>query len=135
MCMPMEQFVLPRDPLTPALSPVPGAREKTGGSNRAGASDMHFEPRLWSFTEGLRLRILGATAIGLAAVGLGIARLALLGWLIGQVFAGRDLKSLVMPILLIAGVMILRGMAEHGRVAVAHETAARVQKRLRREIY
>src|SRR5215471_15870622 len=98
-------------------------------------SGMHFEPRLWQFTEGLRLRILGATAIGLTAVGLGIARLALLGWLIGQVFAGRDLKSLVLPILLIAGVMILRGMAEHGRVAVAHATAARVQKRLRREIY
>jgi len=39
---------------------------------------MHFEPRLWQFTEGLRLRILGTTFIGLVAVGLGIARLALL---------------------------------------------------------
>ena len=44
---------------------------------------MHFEPRLWQFTEGLRLRILGTTLIGLVAVGLGVARLALLGWLIG----------------------------------------------------
>jgi ATP-binding cassette subfamily C protein CydCD len=31
--------------------------------------------------------------------------------------------------------MILRGLAEHWRVAVAHRTAARVQKTLRRTIY
>ena len=96
---------------------------------------MHFEPRLWQFTEGLRLRILGATLIGLLAVGLGIARLALLGWLIGQVFAGRALPDLLLPILAIAVVMVLRGLAEHWRVEVAHRTAARVQKTLRRSIY
>ena len=96
---------------------------------------MHFEPRLWQFTEGLRLRILGTTLIGLAAVELGIARLALLGWLIGQIFAGHDLRSLALPILLIAVVIILRGLAEHWRVEVAHRTAATVQKTLRRTIY
>ncbi|HKF63811.1 MAG TPA: ABC transporter ATP-binding protein [Dongiaceae bacterium] len=96
---------------------------------------MHFEPRLWQFTEGLRLRILGATLIGLLAVGLGIARLALLGWLIGQVFAGRALPDLLLPILAIAVVMVLRGLAEHWRVEVAHRTAARVQKTLRRAVY
>ena len=53
---------------------------------------MHFEPRLWTFTEGVRLRILWAMLIGLIAVGLGVARLGLLGWLIGEVFAGRDLR-------------------------------------------
>ena len=58
---------------------------------------MHFEPRLWSFTEGIRLRILWAVAVGLAAVGFGVARLALLGWLIGAVFAGRDLATLALP--------------------------------------
>src|SRR5215472_1472503 len=98
-------------------------------------SGMHFEPRLWQFTEGLRLRILGATLIGLLAVGLGIARLALLGWLIGQVFAGRALPDLLLPILAIAVVMVLRGLAEHWRVEVAHRTAARVQKTLRRAVY
>ena len=96
---------------------------------------MHLEPRLWAFTEGLRLRIGWAVLIGLAAVSLGVARLALLGWLIGQVFSGRDLTSLVRPIVLIAAVMILRGAFEYWRVMVAHETAARVQKRLRRVIY
>jgi thiol reductant ABC exporter CydC subunit len=96
---------------------------------------MHFEPRLWVFTEGVRLRILWAVAIGLVAVGLGVARLGLLGWLIAEVFAGRDVGSLALPIALIALVMMLRGAFEHWRAVVAHETAARVQKKLRRAIY
>ncbi len=73
--------------------------------------------------------------IGLVAAGLGIARLALLGWLIGQVFAGRALASLALPILAVAAVMVLRGLAEHWRVMVAHETAGRVQRKLRRAIF
>ncbi len=59
---------------------------------------MHFESRLWIFTEGVRLRILWAVLVGLVAVGLGVARLGLLGWLIGEIFAGRDLGSLAWPI-------------------------------------
>jgi ABC-type multidrug transport system fused ATPase/permease subunit len=96
---------------------------------------MHIEPRLLVFTKGVRLRIAGAVAIGLFAVGLGIARLGLLGWLIGQVFTGRPLPELVLPVVLIAVVMVLRGAAEHWRAVVAHETAARVQKALRRTLY
>ena len=96
---------------------------------------MHIEPRLLVFTKGVRLRIAGAVAIGLLATGLGIARLGLLGWLIGQVFAGRDIWSLEGPVLAIASVMVLRGWAEHWRAVVAHETAARVQKVLRRTLY
>jgi ABC-type multidrug transport system fused ATPase/permease subunit len=96
---------------------------------------MHLEPRLWAFTEGFRLRMGWAVLIGLAAVGLGVARLALLGWLIGEVFAGRGLGSLTTPIVAIAVVMVLRGAFEYWRTVLAHETAARVQKRLRRAIY
>ncbi|WP_428666730.1 ABC transporter ATP-binding protein [Reyranella sp.] len=96
---------------------------------------MHIEPRLLAFTKGIRLRIVAAVALGLLSVGLGVARLALLGWLIGQVFAGRDIWSLEAPILSIAAVMVLRGAAEHWRAVVAHENAARVQKALRRTLY
>jgi ATP-binding cassette subfamily C protein CydCD len=96
---------------------------------------MHIEPRLFAFTRGVRTRIAGAVAIGLVSVGLGVARLGLLGWLIGQVFAGRSASDLVLPIVLIALVMVLRGAAEHWRAVVAHETAARVQKKLRRTLY
>src|SRR5262249_40412707 len=69
------------------------------------------------------------------AVGLGVARLGLLGWLIGEVFAGRDLGSLALPVAGIAGVIALRGVFEHWRTMIAHETAARVQQRLRRRVY
>jgi len=96
---------------------------------------MHFEPRLWQFTQGVRARIAWAVAIGLISVALGVARLGLLGWLIGQVFAGRPLAELVPSIVVIAGIMVLRGVAEYGRVMVAHETASRVQARLRRSIF
>src|SRR4051812_2546333 len=96
---------------------------------------MHFEPRLWIFTEGVRLRIAGAVLIGLAAVGLGVGRLALLGWLIGEVFAGRDLAALAGPVAAIAAVMVLRGLFEHWRALGAPQTAARVQVTLRRAIY
>src|ERR1044072_566465 len=96
---------------------------------------MHIEPRLLVFTKGVGWRIAGAVGIGLLAVGLGIARLGLLGWLIGQVFAGRPIAELVPSVVLIAAVMLLRGAAEHWRAVVAHETAARVQKVLRRKLY
>lgn len=96
---------------------------------------MHIEPRLLVFTRGVRARIAAAVAVGLLGVGFGIARLALLGWLIGQVFAGRPLQELILPVALIAVVMVLRGGAEHWRAVMAHETAARVQKALRRTLY
>ena len=63
---------------------------------------MHIEQRLWRFTAGVRGRIAAATAIGVLAAGVGVARLALLGWLIGRVFEGRPLADLVWPAVAIA---------------------------------
>ncbi len=57
---------------------------------------MHIEPRLLVFTKGVRARIAATVAIGLLGVGCGIARLGLLGWLIGQIFVGRPLQELVL---------------------------------------
>jgi len=96
---------------------------------------MHIEPRLLVFTRGIRLRIAGAVVLGLLSVGLGVARLGLLGWLIGQVFAGRSLGELAWAAAMIGLVMLLRGVSEHWRAVVAHENAARVQKVLRRTLY
>jgi len=96
---------------------------------------VHLERRLWAFTDGFRLRIAGAAIVGLAGVALGVARLVLLGWLIGQVFAGRSPASLVLPTVAIAAVMVARGAVEHWRAMLAHETAGRIQKQLRRLIY
>ncbi len=96
---------------------------------------MHFEPRLWAFTQGVRGRIAWAVLIGLVAVALGVARLALLGWLIARVFAGDGLAEIAPAAVGIAVVMILRGVFEQWRTMVAHETAAIVQKRLRRNLF
>ncbi len=96
---------------------------------------MQFEPRLWAFTKGVRWRIAYAVGIGLIAVALGVARLALLGWLIAQVFQGATLSDMVLPITLVAAAMVLRGLFEQWRVMVAHETAAIVQKHLRRVLF
>ena len=96
---------------------------------------MHVERRLLSFTSEVRGRIGWAVVVGLAAVAAGVARLALLGWLIAEIFAGKNLNGLLWPIAAIAGVMILRGALEHARTMVAHETAARVQRKLRRAIF
>ena len=59
---------------------------------------MHFDYRLWGFTRGVRGRIFFAVLIGVLATSLGVARLALLGWLIGLVFAGHGLTTLVFPL-------------------------------------
>ena len=89
---------------------------------------MYLERRLWEHTEGVRGRIVLATVIGLLAAGVGVARLALLGWLIAKVFSGAELAELVWPIIAIGAVMILRGALEYWRVMIAHNTAAIVQK-------
>ncbi|HME98203.1 MAG TPA: ABC transporter ATP-binding protein [Methylomirabilota bacterium] len=96
---------------------------------------MYLNRRLWAFTEGVRLRIVGATLAGLLAVLLGTARLALLGWVLGRVLAGDGLGHLVWPVAGVAALIALRGLLEYGRAMVAHHTAAGVQARLRGRIY
>jgi ATP-binding cassette subfamily B protein len=96
---------------------------------------MHFETRLWQFTKGVRLRMVSTVLIGLVATCFGIARLALLGWLIGRIFAGDGLQELCVPVLAVALVIVIRGALEHWRALVAHATAARVQLRLRRRLF
>ncbi len=96
---------------------------------------MYLNRQLWSFTRGVRARITGAVAIGLLAVAVGIARLALFGWLLGRVLAGAPLSSLALPALLLAGLIVGRGWLEYARAMVAHRTAARVQAALRRRLH
>ncbi len=96
---------------------------------------MHFEPRLWAFTKGFRARIFLAFLLGLIGVSVGIARLALLGWLLAQVIAGSEFKSLIVPLCLVALIMVVRGVIEHIRNMIAHRTAAKIQLVLRRTLY
>ena len=96
---------------------------------------MYLDRRLWAFTRGVRLRILGTVLLGLVAVGAGIARLALLGWLLAQIIAGEPVQALLAPIALTAMAILARGALEYWRTMAAHRTAARVQAKLRAAIY
>ncbi|MEM7747176.1 MAG: ABC transporter ATP-binding protein [Pseudomonadota bacterium] len=96
---------------------------------------MYFDWRLWEFTQGVRWRILAAVVVGILATTAGIARLALLGWLIGLVFLGANFGDLQWPALGVALVIVLRGWLEYMRTMVAHETAAKVQVHLRTTIF
>lgn len=96
---------------------------------------MYFDSRLWQFTKGVRLRIFAAVAIGVLATAFGIARLALLGWLIAQLFQGAAMNELVWSVVAVALVMVARGCLEYARTMVAHTTAALVQAHLRVVIF
>ncbi|MDE0389438.1 MAG: thiol reductant ABC exporter subunit CydC [Rhodospirillales bacterium] len=96
---------------------------------------MYFDRRLWQFTEGMRLRIAGAIVLGLLSAAVGIARLALLGWLLGRVFQGEGFGDLTLPIVAVAAAMIARGVLEYWRTMVAHNTAALVQLKIRARLY
>ena len=96
---------------------------------------MHWEGRLWKFTEGLRWRIAAAVGVGLVGVSFGLLRLAILGWLIGRIFAGDGFDELLFPMIAAAVVMCARSGFEYVRAMMAHRTAAAVQARLRRTVH
>ena len=96
---------------------------------------MYLSRDLWRFTAGLRWRIVGAVLLGLTAVAAGIARLALLGWLLATILAGPTVGALLLAVLLVAVVTLVRGALEYWRTMLAHHTAARVQARLRSTLY
>jgi ATP-binding cassette, subfamily B, bacterial len=96
---------------------------------------MYLDRQLWTFTAGVRTRILATVALGLLAVSAGIARLALLGWLLGRVLAGVPLAALIGPVAAVALAIALRGALDYARTMLAHGTAARVQARLRQMVH
>jgi ATP-binding cassette subfamily C protein CydCD len=96
---------------------------------------VYLDRRLWAFTAGVRLRIAGTVLIGILAVAAGIARLALLGWLLARVLGGAPAGQLLGLAALVAGVIVVRGALEYARTMIAHETAVRVQTHLRETLY
>ena len=96
---------------------------------------MYFDHRLWALTRGVRLRMAASACVGLVATAAGIARLALLAWLLAKVFRGEAADAMVFAFAGVAGVMVLRGALEYIRTVLAHETAARVQMGLRQRLF
>ena len=96
---------------------------------------MYFDRQLWGLMRGVRGRVAAAIAIGLLSSFVGIARFAALGWLLALVFRGAQAKALAIPVATVAGAIFLRGALEHVRAMIAHETASRIQTRLRERLY
>ena len=97
---------------------------------------MYFEPRLFALTQGVRLRIAFAAALGLIAVGAGVSRLAVSGVIIYRVLSGQaSFSALAMPLLSIAALILVRSLFQYWQNAVSHHTANVVKIRLREEAY
>ena len=92
---------------------------------------MYFDLRLWALTRGSRLHIAAAVAYGLLTAAAGIARLVLLGVLLGEILKGEPLESLVSLIAIAGGMVLLRAVLQYQKEMVAHRTAATIQLRLR----
>jgi len=96
---------------------------------------MYLDRRLWAFTAGVRARIVWTVVVGLVGVAVGILRLALAGWLLAAVLGGPSLRSVAPLLGLAALATITRGAIECSRTLLAHDTAGRVQARLRAALY
>jgi len=96
---------------------------------------MYFDGRLWQLTRGLRGWIAAAVLLGLVASVVGIARFAILGVLLSQVFNGAAFWTIAFPAMGVAAAVILRGAVDHHRTMISHRTATRVQEELRGRLY
>jgi ATP-binding cassette subfamily B protein len=96
---------------------------------------MYFDRYLWRLTRGLRGRIALAILIGLCAAAFGIARFTLLGTMLARVFAGSGFWPIALAAAGVAAAVLMRGLLDHYRTLIAHNTAAKVQSDLRGRLY
>ncbi|HEV2186533.1 MAG TPA: ABC transporter ATP-binding protein [Stellaceae bacterium] len=96
---------------------------------------MYFDRALWRLTRGLRGRIALAILIGLVAAAFGIARFTLLGTMLARVFAGDGFMPVALAAAGVATAIVMRGLLDHYRTLIAHNTAAKVQTDLRGRLY
>ena len=97
---------------------------------------MYFDWRLFGLTRGVRLRIVFAAALGLIAVGAGVARLAVSGVVIYRVLAGQaSFSALALPLSIIAALIVVRSLFQYWQNSVSHHTANIVKIRLRHDVY
>ena len=97
---------------------------------------MYFDSRLWKLTEGVRLRICWTVVLGLSAAAAGVARLAMLGWLLAIIFdSGFNITALFIPILVTLILIFVRGGLQFFKEQTAHVTASKVQTNVRKLLH
>ncbi len=97
---------------------------------------MYLHPRLIAMAGEVRWRILVAALIGLLAVAAGIARLAIAAVVIVQVVQGNaGFSTLILPLLVMAGLIGLRSLLQYWHEVFSHHTASIVKVQLRERLY
>ena len=97
---------------------------------------MHLDPRLLAYANGVRLRILLASFLGLLAMGAGVARLAMAGVVIVAVIhEGAAFSTLAAPLIAMAGLIVLRSLLQYMQELVSHHTASIVKVQVRERLY
>ena len=96
---------------------------------------MYLNRNLWSLTVGVRHRIMMSIGMGLTGSVLGMLRLLLMGWLIGEVLGGATLQQVWVAAAGILALMIVYAYWDYLRLMVAHNTAMQVQHRIRTRLF
>ena len=96
---------------------------------------MYFDRTLWALMAGLRLRVVGAVALGLIAMAFGVLRFVFIGRVLARVFQGAPAGSIALDA---AGALVcigLRTWLDHRRIVTAQATAGRIQSLLRARLF
>ncbi len=96
---------------------------------------MYFNARLWTYTEGFRIRLAVAVLFGLLTAASGITRLVLLGVVLAKVLEGDSVGDIVPWIAAAGGMVVLRSVLQYVKEMSAHRTAAAIQLHLRKRLY
>ncbi len=97
---------------------------------------MYFDLRLFQLTQGIRLRILLSTVLGLIAVGAGVAGLAIFAIVIARVFRSEaEYSSLALPMIGVAILIGVRGLFQYLQNGYAHHSSNIVKIKIRERLY
>ncbi|MBI3330195.1 MAG: ATP-binding cassette domain-containing protein, partial [Nitrospinae bacterium] len=96
---------------------------------------MSLNWRLFQLTRGFRWRLLWAALRGLVASAAGMGRLALSGYTLALVFQGHAFSAVLIPILGVAGCILLRALLEYTKEAAGNRTAGEIKLCLREQLY
>ncbi|MEM7195495.1 MAG: ABC transporter ATP-binding protein [Pseudomonadota bacterium] len=96
---------------------------------------MYLNRNLWSLTKNFRHRIAISVGMGLVGSVIGMSRLLLMGWLIGEILGGASLQSIMLPAAAILALMLIYALWDYLRLMMSHKTAQRIQLRIRTSLY
>ena len=96
---------------------------------------MFFNRRLFSFTQGVRLRLVLALIFGLLTAATGVSRLALSGYAIALVLRGAPSEEIILAVVGVVASALFRGVFQYMKEMTGHMASVKVQAKMRRELY